>query len=172
MAQPVNVAQFSLAAENLLRPFAGETERARERAEQLNDLGNMIVIFAIFSARLRIEKVVARDELKDLAAKARMSMTAKVESTCIRERIAYHSCHTPYIRAGAPFCPQDDFGRAVLTGLDVVSKVVAYPTSVTQISDLDRNGVHRSVDIILTLVPWRTAFVERNAGDVFGEYVA
>jgi hypothetical protein len=35
-------------------------------AEQLDDLSDMIIVFAIFGAGLWVEEVVARDELKDL----------------------------------------------------------------------------------------------------------
>lgn len=66
MAQTVNISQLALSVEDLLRPFTGETEGFRERTEQLDDLGNVIVVFAVFSAGLRIEEVVASDELKDL----------------------------------------------------------------------------------------------------------
>lgn len=59
VAQAVDVTQLALAVEDLLRPLAGHAERPREWAEQLDDLRDMVVVFAILCAGLRVEKVVA-----------------------------------------------------------------------------------------------------------------
>jgi len=55
MPQPVDIPQFAFPVENLLRPFTAETERFGERAEELNNLGDMIVVFAVFSTGLRVK---------------------------------------------------------------------------------------------------------------------
>ena len=68
VSQPVDVAQFAFAAEDFLRPFTREAERARKGAEEFDDLRNVVVVFAVFGAGLGIEEVVARDEFKDLSA--------------------------------------------------------------------------------------------------------
>jgi hypothetical protein len=49
-----------------LRPFAGEAERLGELAKQLDDLSDVIIVFAVFGAGLWVEEIVAGDELKDL----------------------------------------------------------------------------------------------------------
>lgn len=66
--QAVDVAQLALAGENLLRPFTGQAEGFGERAEQLDDLRDVVVILAVLGARLRVEEIVASDQFKDLQA--------------------------------------------------------------------------------------------------------
>ena len=66
VAQTVDVPQLALAVEDFLRPFAGETELAREGTEELDDLGDVVVVFAILGARLWVEEVVTCDEFEDL----------------------------------------------------------------------------------------------------------
>lgn len=66
VTQTLDLPKLAFAIEDLLRPLAGKAERAREFAEQLDDLRNMVVVFAVSRARLRIEEVVARDEFEDL----------------------------------------------------------------------------------------------------------
>lgn len=50
LAQPMDVTKVALAAENLLGPLAAETQRPWEPTQKLNDLGNVIIIFAIFGS--------------------------------------------------------------------------------------------------------------------------
>jgi hypothetical protein len=66
VAQAVDVAQLALAVEDLLRPLARQAERLGERPEQLDDLRDVVVVLAVLGAGLRVEEVVARDELEDL----------------------------------------------------------------------------------------------------------
>ncbi len=66
VAQAVDVAQLSLAVEDLLRPLARQAERLGERPQQLDDLRDVVVVLAVLGARLRVEEVVARDELEYL----------------------------------------------------------------------------------------------------------
>lgn len=66
MPQPVDVAQLALAVEDLLRPLAGDAEGFGEGAEELDDLRDVVVVFAVFGARLRVEEVVACYEFEDL----------------------------------------------------------------------------------------------------------
>jgi hypothetical protein len=66
VAQAVDVAQLALAVEDLLRPLARQAQRLGERAQKLDDLGDVVVVLAVLCARLRVEEVVARDELEDL----------------------------------------------------------------------------------------------------------
>ncbi len=64
----MNVTQLALAVEDFLRPFAGETEGLGEGAEKLDDLSDVVVVFAVFCAGLRVEQVVACDQLECLKA--------------------------------------------------------------------------------------------------------
>lgn len=66
VAQTVDVAEIALAVEDFLRPFTGEAEGFREGTEQLDYLGDVVIVFTIFSAGLRVEEVVARDEFEHL----------------------------------------------------------------------------------------------------------
>ncbi len=60
VTQAVDVAELAFATEDLLGPFPGEAERARKRAAQLDNLRNVVVIFAVFGAGLGVEEVVPR----------------------------------------------------------------------------------------------------------------
>jgi len=51
----VNIPKLALPVEDLLRPFPAKTERFGEWAQQLNDLGDVIIVFPVFSARLRVK---------------------------------------------------------------------------------------------------------------------
>jgi hypothetical protein len=64
----VDVAELAFAVEDFLGPFAGEAEGFGEGAEELDDLRDVVVVFAVFGAGLRIEEVVACDEFEDLLA--------------------------------------------------------------------------------------------------------
>lgn len=66
MSESVDVPQFALSVEDFLGPLPAETERLRERAEQFDYLRNVIVVFPVFGAGLRVEEVVARDEFENL----------------------------------------------------------------------------------------------------------
>jgi hypothetical protein len=66
VAQAVDVPELAFAVEDLLRPFAGEAQGFGERAEELDDLGYVVVVFAVFGAGLGVEEVVAGYEFEDL----------------------------------------------------------------------------------------------------------
>ena len=66
MPQAVDVPQLALAREDFLGPFPGQAEGAREGAQKLDDLRDVVVVFAVFGARLRVEEVVACYEFEDL----------------------------------------------------------------------------------------------------------
>ena len=66
MAQAVDVAELAFPVEDFLGPFAGEAEGAGERAEEFDDLRDVVVVFAVFRAGLGIEEVVACYEFEDL----------------------------------------------------------------------------------------------------------
>lgn len=66
MPESMDISELAFAIEDFLRPFAGEAERFGELAEQLNDLSDMVVVFAVLCAGLWIEQVVAGYELEDL----------------------------------------------------------------------------------------------------------
>jgi hypothetical protein len=62
----MDVPELALAVEYLLRPLARDTQALGEGPEQLDDLRDMIVIFAVFGARLWVEEIVSGDEFEDL----------------------------------------------------------------------------------------------------------
>ena len=66
VAQAVDVAELAFAVEDFLRPFAADAQRFGERAQQLDDLCYVIVVFAVLCARLRVEEVVACDKFEGL----------------------------------------------------------------------------------------------------------
>lgn len=66
VAQAVYITQLALAVEDFLRPFAAEAEGFGERTEKLNDLRNVIIVFAIFGTRLWIKEIVASNEFENL----------------------------------------------------------------------------------------------------------
>ena len=53
------VTEFTFAVEYFLGPLARKTEAAWERTEEFNDLRDMIIVFAVFGARLGVEEVVS-----------------------------------------------------------------------------------------------------------------
>ena len=55
VTKAVNIAQLSAAVEDLLGPFARETQRLGEGPEEFDDLGDVIVVLAILSTGLRVE---------------------------------------------------------------------------------------------------------------------
>lgn len=74
MSQPMDITQLTLPVEYLLRPLTRQAETLGERAEQLYYLSDVVVIFAVFCAGLRIEEIVAGDELEDLYARTKSGM--------------------------------------------------------------------------------------------------
>ena len=68
MPQTVDIAEFALAVEDFLRPFARDAQGFGEGAEELDDLRDVVVVFAVLGAGLRVEEVVAGDEFEDLEA--------------------------------------------------------------------------------------------------------
>jgi hypothetical protein len=56
-------------------------------------------------------------------------------------KTTYHTSKAPNVRLRSPRSTNDDFGRSILSSLDIFSEVVTDPTSVTQISNLDINKV-------------------------------
>jgi hypothetical protein len=67
VTESVNVAEVSFSVEDFLAPFTGQTEGFGEGAEKLDDLCYVVVVFAVFGARLRIEEVVTSYEFENLA---------------------------------------------------------------------------------------------------------
>jgi hypothetical protein len=51
----VDIPQFAFPVEYFLRPFSGQAERFRKGPEKFDDLRDMVVIFSILGARLRIK---------------------------------------------------------------------------------------------------------------------
>ena len=62
----MNVSEFALSSEDLLRPFAVHVKLTRKGAEELDYLGNMVVIFSILSTRLRVKEVISCNQFKNL----------------------------------------------------------------------------------------------------------
>lgn len=94
VAQAVDIAQLALAVENLLRPFPADAQRLWEGAEQLDDLGNVVVVLAVLCAGLGIEEVVAGDELENLGLSALpQHCNCRVNSPC--KPYSIHPCLLP-----------------------------------------------------------------------------
>ena len=66
----MDVPELSLPVKDLLAPLAAEAQRFGEGPEQLDDLGNMVVVLTVLGPGLRVEKIVASDELEDLRIKS------------------------------------------------------------------------------------------------------
>lgn len=66
MPQSMDVTQFTFAVEYFLAPSPCKAKRFGKRAKKLDDLSDVIVVFAIFRSGLGIEKIVASDQLKNL----------------------------------------------------------------------------------------------------------
>lgn len=112
-SQPGDILQLSFPIKDFMRPFACRPQRLGKRAEELDDLCNMIVVFVVFLTRLRVKEKVAGEELKD------------------------HARHAPDVGGSAPLCTQDDLWRAILPGLDVVCEMVVHPAGIAEIGNLD-----------------------------------
>ena len=79
----------------------------------------MVIIFGVSTAAGGVEEVVAAGEqLKDETGSG------------------------PDVGRGAPLCTEDDFGAAILAGLDVVGKMVICPGGVAKIGNLDGDAVN------------------------------
>jgi hypothetical protein len=109
VAQSVDVTQLTFAVEDLLRPLAGETERLGKLAQKLNDLGDVVVVFAVFGAGLWVKEVVARYELKDLEAVKKLSTSRKRPgNVCTIAAILHTSVLAPHfaprITSGDRYC--------------------------------------------------------------------
>lgn len=55
MSQAVDISQFALAVEDFLRPLASYAKGFRESAKKFDNLGDVIIVFAVFGAGLGIE---------------------------------------------------------------------------------------------------------------------
>lgn len=133
VAEAMDIAELAFAVEDFLRPLAADTQGFGEGAEELDDLCDVVVVFAVFGAGLGVEEVVACDEFEGLGwVVSRLSYDEMeiLEST-------YHSSHTPDVRTGTPLRPKDYLWRTVLSCLNVICKVVSNPACITQIGDLD-----------------------------------
>ena len=51
----MDVPELAFPVEDLLGPFSAEAERFGEGAEELDDLGDVVVVFAVFGAGLGVE---------------------------------------------------------------------------------------------------------------------
>ncbi len=72
----------------------------------------------------------------------------------------YHGRHAPDVRTSTPFGAEDHLRGSVLAGLDVVGEMMADPTSVPQIRNLDRYGIHCRIYFFLALVFGGPGFVQ------------
>lgn len=149
--ETVDVPQLALAIEDLLAPLSAKTQRLGERPQQLDDLRNVVVVFAILGARLRVEEVVACDKLKDLRVLLSANMAHQRAAEGRREK-TYHGSHAPNICAGSPFRTQYDLRRSVLPRLDIICEVMIDPAGVSQIRNLDADDVERVGILCLALL--------------------
>ena len=62
----MDISELAFTVENFLRPLAGDAEGFGKGAEEFDDLGDVVVVFAVFGAGLGVEEVVACDEFEGL----------------------------------------------------------------------------------------------------------
>lgn len=102
----MDVSQFASSVEDFLRPLARLAERLGEGAEELDDLRNVIVVFAVLGPRLRIEEVVTGDKLENLLLLAtlrngtlsRQTIAAMLQTSVLAPHFA------PRITSGERYC--------------------------------------------------------------------
>lgn len=88
--------------------------------------------------------------------------------------ITCHCCHAPDVGTCPPLGAENDFRRSILTGLDVIGKVMAHPACISQICNLHRDRLDRRCDFLVTFLGHRigrSSLVERNARDILGKNV-
>jgi hypothetical protein len=105
--------------EDLIRILPTQREAFRHLAQQLQDLRDVIIVFIVFSSGLRLEQVIARQQLEEQT----------------RSR--------PHVHALIPTRSQNDLRTPVLPRLNVVGKVMINPTGVAQIGNFDRDTFER-----------------------------
>lgn len=148
----MNIAELPLSVKDFLRPFAGLCERTREGTQQLDDLSDVVIVFAVFGAGLGVEEVVACYEFEDLWARLVMSIylyvmlpSARRSSNDRRKDRTYHGSHTPNIRTRAPLRSKNNLRTPILSRLNIICKVVIGPTRVSKIRNLDGNSLLRDI---------------------------
>jgi hypothetical protein len=103
--QSVDVAQLALAVEDLGRPLARQAERLGEGAQQLDDLRNVVVVLAVLGAGLRVEEVVARDQLEDLDSLATVERVCSARTMAAMLHTSVLAPHfAPSITSGDRYC--------------------------------------------------------------------
>lgn len=131
----------------------------------------MVIVLAVLGAGLRVEEVVACDELEDL----REVLASGKQCQGRRRANAYHSCHAPYVGARSPLGAEDHLGRPVLACLDVVGEVVVDPAGIAEVGDLDADDVTSLHIVGLALLACRRkrrgSLVQRDARDLFGQNI-
>ncbi len=92
----MDVSELAFPIKYLLRPFAREVKRSGEFPEELDDLGNVVVILAVLGPGLWIEEVIARDQFKDLW-KSALSADATSNETQRHKHVPWPTCsRRPY----------------------------------------------------------------------------
>lgn len=66
MTETVDISKLAFAAEDFLGPLTREAECTGERTQELDDLCDVIIVFAVFGAGLGVKEIVACDEFKNL----------------------------------------------------------------------------------------------------------
>ncbi len=113
MSQAVDISQFALSVEDLLRPLPRQAEGFRVWTHQLYYLRNMVVILPVLGAGLRIEQIVACYQLEDLESERGQGSNKQGRYPLdIRwkeghDSCTYHCCHAPYVCARTPFGTQN-----------------------------------------------------------------
>ena len=110
--QLVDVPQLAAFGEELARVLAAHGDLVGHRAEELDDVRDVVFVARVVLARVRLEQVVAGGQL---------------------ER---HARQAPQVGAGRVAGAEYHFERAVLTRLYVLGEVVIGPAGVAQVGDL------------------------------------
>ena len=84
----MDVAEIALTGEDFLGPFAVKEEGSGEDAEKFDDLGDVVVVFAVLGAGLWVEEVVTCDQFEDLEIRESARHASQLALDQIRHTIA------------------------------------------------------------------------------------
>lgn len=101
VTKSVDVAELAFPVEDFLGPLSGHGKGFGELAEEFDNLGYVVVVFAVFSAGLRVEEIVTCDQLEDLWLLAFIQIL--VGRLNVHGQSTHHSSHRPDIGTCSPF---------------------------------------------------------------------
>lgn len=162
MAQPVDVAKLAAAVKDFLRPLASQAGTG-ERAQKLDNLCNVVVVFSIFRTRLGIKEVISCDEFENLHGlalsrcrvqqdNAQRTMAAILQTSVLAPHLA------PRITSGDLYClvwissVKWWFTQQALPKSAILTLIIseAWASSALRFSPVVADGVDLSSDMLET----------------------